>query len=60
MEQCNKCAFYDKDYDEMKQSGDDLVLPGTPAKRHHCRMYDSFIDNDIVTDKKKCEYFTKK
>ena len=59
MEQCNKCIFYDKDYDDMKRSGDDIVIPNTAAEKHYCRMYDGFIDNDIVTDKKKCSYFTK-
>ena len=57
MEQCNKCMFYDKSYDDMKRSGDDLVIPNTPAEKHYCRMYDGFIDNGIVTDKKKCQYF---
>jgi hypothetical protein len=58
LEQCNKCVFYDKDYDELRRSGDDIIIPNTPAEKHYCRMYDSFIDNGIVTDKKKCKHFT--
>jgi hypothetical protein len=57
LEQCNKCAFYDKDYDELRRSGDDVVIPNTPDVKHYCRMYEKFIDNDIVTDKKECQYF---
>jgi hypothetical protein len=59
LEQCNKCVFYDKDHDELRRSGDDIKIPNTPAEKHYCRMYESFIPNDVVTDKKKCEFYIK-
>ena len=57
MEYCKKCIFYDKDYDELLQSGDDILLAGEEQKeKHYCRLYDKHIDDDIVSGKKECEY----
>ncbi len=59
MEYCKKCIFYDKDYDELRQSGDDVIIIGEgQEEKHYCRMYDNNIDEDIVNGKKKCEYHT--
>ena len=57
MEYCKRCIFYDKDYDEMLQSGDDVIIKGeSEEEKHYCRMYESNIDDRIVKGKKKCQY----
>ena len=57
MEYCKKCIFYDKEYDEMRQSGDDVVIVGKDQKeKHYCRMYDTAIPEKIVDGKAECEY----
>ena len=58
MEYCKKCIFYDKEYDELRQNGDDTIIIGEEQEeKHYCRMYDSGIDEDIVKGKKKCDYY---
>lgn len=49
--------FYDKDYDELRQSGDDIVKKGESEKeKHYCRMYNDAINEKITEGKKPCEY----
>lgn len=56
MKQCEQCIFYDAEYDELRQSGDDIKIDGQESKeKHYCRLYDHAIDEGIVTDKVKCE-----
>lgn len=61
MKQCQKCIFYDKEYDELFQSGDDIVIIGEEDKeKHYCRLFDGAIDHDIITDRKECNCRVKK
>lgn len=47
--------FYDRNYDEMRQSGDDIIVVDKPQEiRHYCQMFKEGIDNRIIDDKKKC------
>ena len=60
MENCKRCIFYDKEYDELKQSWDDKVIIGQEQQtKHYCRMYDDPINPDIYTGKTPCEYLLK-
>lgn len=56
--QCKNCPFYDSEYDQMKQSWDDVVIVGNekPTEQHYCRMYETAIDKNIINDKEKCKY----
>lgn len=57
MKQCEQCIFYDAEYDELLQSGDDMIVVGQEDKeKHYCRQFDGAIDNGIITNKKKCAY----
>ena len=57
MENCKTCPFYDSEYDELRQSGDDVLVIGQEdVEKHYCRMYDHHIDPDIINGKKKCEF----
>lgn len=56
MKQCRECIFYDAEYDELRQSGDDIIIDGQQSQeKHYCRLYDQGIDERIITDKVKCE-----
>lgn len=61
MKQCERCFFYDMEYDNLLRSGDDIAFVGQEYKeKHYCRLYDHAIDDKIVTDEVKCErYFSK-
>lgn len=53
MEQCKTCLFYNKKYDELRQSGNDII--GVSAKKqHYCAMYEQGISEQIISDKKEC------
>jgi hypothetical protein len=56
MANCKKCPFYDSEYDELRQSGNDTIIEGQEHKEHHfCIMHEGHID-DYFIHKKKCEY----
>lgn len=58
MEYCKGCIFYDEKYDEMLQSGDDVIVEGKPTEeKHYCRLYESNIPDGIVKGTKECKYF---
>lgn len=54
MEQCSKCKFYDKHYDDREQLHNDL---GSDTD-HFCIMFTDSIDPKIVNDEAECEFFT--
>lgn len=57
MKQCKTCIFYKKEYDEMRQSWDDIIVIGQDyIVKHYCGLYDKGIPASIVNDAKKCEY----
>lgn len=56
MKQCKQCIFYDKEYDILRQSGDDIIIEGQDeVEKHFCRQCDKAIDNEIILDNKICE-----
>lgn len=58
MENCKKCPFYDSEYDELLQSGEDVLVIGQEGvEKHYCRMYDHPIDPDITNGKKICKFY---
>ncbi len=58
MKQCVQCEFYDKEYDELRQSGDDVIVIGQEYKeKHYCPMYKMAVSDDILNDKAKCKCF---
>ena len=57
MEYCKTCALYDSEYDELRRSGDDVIVIGQEnTERHYCRMYDTNIPPEVVENKKRCEF----
>lgn len=57
MDYCKTCQFYDPEYDELRQSGDDILVTGQEdVEKHYCRMYAQRIDPDIISGKKRCEF----
>lgn len=58
MEYCKSCLFYDQKYDELLQSGDDLIMIGQETKeKHYCRMHEGSIDDQIIKGVKKCDQY---
>lgn len=62
MKQCESCIFYDKEYDELLQSGDDVIVEGEDPyqEKHYCRGFNDgrdggLIDSEIVEDKVECK-----
>ena len=58
MKQCLKCLFYSKEFDEVMKN-DDVENGNNDTDFHACRMFDD-ISQDIIGDKKQCEYFVDK
>lgn len=55
---CDSCIYYKKEYDEFRQSYDDVVvIDSTTPKKHFCRMYNSNIPKGIWYDNKNCPYY---
>lgn len=55
---CNKCLFYDKQYDNFRQEYDDIIVLGNnQPEAHYCPMYLDNIPNAIFYDGAKCEFF---
>lgn len=52
MENCKNCIFYDVEYDNLIQSGNDK----TNKEKYYCRMWKDGIPTDISNDKIKCKY----
>lgn len=61
MEQCNKCGFYNLDFDKMLQSAEDVAIEGKEPEEHNfCANYSKLyegIPKSILQDKVKCKYF---
>lgn len=58
MKQCLGCLFYNKEKDELLQP-DYMVEDEETPEFHICDVYES-IPQDIISDKKQCEYFVDK
>lgn len=59
MKQCENCIFYDKEYDELRQSGDDIAIVGQENKeKHYCRVFKNGIDDDVIEDMKDCKKYS--
>lgn len=50
MVNCKECIFYDAEYDELRQSGNDTGKP----LAHYCRMYKDGIPNEVWDNLHKC------
>lgn len=58
MKQCEKCIFYDAEFDSLRQSGDDIAIEGQEnEEKHFCRMFDDTIPAEVVKDEKECKAF---
>lgn len=57
MPQCEKCAFYNQEYDETLQEYDDTIIIGDDRERHHCTMYDDIIPPDVWYNGGDCQFF---
>ena len=62
MMQCEKCVFYDAEYDRLFQSGDDCEIVGQEFEvKHYCAIIDNkIIPCEVAEDKKKCPFFVEK
>lgn len=55
MENCKKCIFYNKAYDDLRRRADDKILIGAEQKdRHFCIVYEDGIPEDIASDLLDC------
>ena len=60
MEQCQKCLFYSKEYNEARQSWNDIIFVGQEEKEeHYCGTFQP-IPREYVADETKCPAFVKK
>ena len=55
MENCKNCIFYDLEYDELRQSGND-VIKDSNANNHYCRMCKDGIPEEVWNKKTKCQH----
>ena len=53
MTYCKKCMWYKEEYDEMRQTGDDI---NPKENTHYCIMYEKQIPQGIADDKDECPY----
>lgn len=53
MEQCKTCMFYNKTYDDLRQSGIDIVGAYNEGL-HFCSMYENGISKEITEDTVEC------
>lgn len=61
MKQCEQCLCYDKEYDELRQSGYDTIIIGQHnAQKHYCWSYNKEIEIDIVNDIVNCKHYVPK
>lgn len=60
MPQCDKCKFFDREYDKEMQQYDDVMKMGDRIVRHHCPMYDDHIPEEIYFEGKDCAFFQDK
>ena len=57
MEYCKNCIFYDKAYDDLRRSGNDIIfLDGRNKDLHYCRQYPDGIPPKIWASMQKCSY----
>ena len=54
MGNCEKCMFYDKEYDDALES--DVI--GLEERRHYCIMHKHGIRNNVWNGKEKCSDYT--
>ena len=56
MSKCEKCVFYDKEYDDSLMS--DVINDKEPT--HYCIMHRYGITNAVWSGKEKCKDYTDK
>ena len=58
---CNNCLFYDKQYDDMRQEYDDVIVVGNDQPpKHFCVQYEDGIPKDIFYGGNACKFFIEK
>ena len=57
MEQCKKCLCYDKEYDDMRMTGNDVLHEDERDHAHFCPIYTDGIPERIANGQTKCESF---
>ena len=58
---CDKCEFYRKEYDEFRQTYDDVDIIGhKPPENHFCPMYDDNIPTRLWYSGDECPLFSPK
>lgn len=61
MVNCDNCLYYDKEYDEMVRSGQDIIFAERkPKDIHFCPLYPKGIEESIFENKKRCPKFKSK
>lgn len=59
MKQCNKCIFYNKEFDEKRQSLNDIIWVGKEeSDEHYCGIFQP-VSKEYVNDDAKCPAFIK-
>ena len=57
---CERCEFYNKELDEMRQEYDDVIKKDDTTINHYCPMYDGNIPHDIFNGGGNCLYFSER
>ena len=57
MKQCKNCIFYDAEMEELRQSGDDVIIVGheNDEEKNYCSAYMEGIPLEIAKDRCTCE-----
>ena len=53
---CEKCLFYNKEYDDFNRDYDDTIIIGDSYKPHFCTQYFDGIPRSIFEENADCEF----
>ena len=58
---CDKCALFDRSYNEFRSQYDDVIeIDGDKREKKYCVMYSNSIPQNITYNNGDCPYFTPK
>ncbi len=57
---CDTCSHYRKEYDDFRQTYDDVIVLREKNKNHFCPMYDDNIPHTIWNDGGNCKSYAKR
>lgn len=60
MELCLSCEWYNKKYDEFRETYYDVIDESDKRQKHGCIMYQDHIPQGIWYENKECPYYSKK